>query len=97
MRRMLALAGFLGMLVVAPLSARAHDAYDDSQSHPLRLVAYAVHPVGYFLEWTIFRPVHFLVSQRNTERVFGHTPHDSPFGGYQAYLPSDTPVDDRGF
>ena len=39
----------IGTLAVAvwfagmPVRASAHDAYDDSESHPLRLVAYAVH------------------------------------------------------
>jgi len=58
-------------------SARAipNDEYDDSQSHPLRVVGYLLHPVGYGLEWVIFRPFHWLVSRENTEKAFGHTPH----------------------
>jgi hypothetical protein len=76
-------------LVVMPATGRAHDAYDDTQSHPLRLIAYAVHPVGYALEWLVMRPVHFVVSQRRAERVFGHTPHETPFGDYSAYQPDD--------
>lgn len=57
-------------------NARAGDAYDDSQSHPLRILAYAVHPVGWLAEWTIFRPFHFLVSAtRPQEAFFGHRPH----------------------
>ncbi len=74
-------------LVAVPAIGRAHDAYDDSQSHPLRLVAYAVNPVGYALEWLVMRPIHFAVSQPSTERVFGHTPHEDPFGDYAAYAP----------
>lgn len=76
-------------LVAMPATGRAHDAYDDSQSHPLRLIAYAVHPVGYALEWLVMRPMHFVVSQRSMERIFGHTPHESPFGDYQAYQPDE--------
>jgi len=54
----------------------APDQYDDSQSHPLRILAYAWHPVGWLAEWTLFRPFHFLVSAtRPQEIVFGHTPH----------------------
>jgi len=69
--------------------ANAHDAYDDSESHPLRLAAYVAYPVGYALEWMVMRPIHFVVSHPQLERVFGHVPHESPFGGYEAYEPSD--------
>lgn len=69
------------------VTARAHDAYDDSQTHPLRVIAYAIHPVGFALEWLVFRPLHFVVSHPRAERVFGHTPHENPFGGYQPYDP----------
>jgi hypothetical protein len=69
--------------------AYAHDAYDDSESHPLRLAAYAAHPVGYAIEWLVMRPVHFVVSHPQLEKIFGHLPHEQPFGGYQAYEPDD--------
>lgn len=51
------------------------DEYDDSQSHPLRVAAYLVHPVGVGLEWLIFRPFHWVVSREGADRVFGHWPH----------------------
>jgi len=76
-------------LIGAPCAVRAHDAYDDSQSHPLRLLAYAVYPAGFLIEWAAMRPLHFLVSQPALERVFGHGPHESPFGGYEPYLPEE--------
>jgi hypothetical protein len=66
-------------------SAYAHDAYDDSQAHPLRLAAFAVNPVGFAAEWLVTRPIHFVVSHPRLERIFGHTPHESPWGGYEAY------------
>jgi hypothetical protein len=67
--------------------AQAHDAYDDSESHPLRLVAYAVHPVGWALEWILMRPHHFLVSHPQLEPITGHVPHEDPFGNYHPYEP----------
>ncbi len=73
--------------------ARAHDAYDDSESHPLRIAAYAVHPLGWALEWLALRPMHFVVSNPGLEHIFGHVPHESPFGGYAPYEPSER--DDR--
>jgi hypothetical protein len=54
----------------------APDEYDDSQSNPLRIVAYLLHPAAFLVEWTVFRPFHFLVSAtRPQEAFFGHTPH----------------------
>ena len=76
-------------LLGAPSAARAHDAYDDSESHPLRIVAYGLHPVGWALEWIAMRPLHFVVSNPRLEPIFGHIPHESPFGGYAPYEPSE--------
>jgi hypothetical protein len=89
MRRILFTLGLVAALAGLPAAARAHDAYDDSESHPLRLVSYAVNPIGYAIEWVIMRPIHFVVSQPQLERVFGHTPHESPFGDYRPYEPAD--------
>ncbi len=51
------------------------DDYDDSQAHPLQLAAYALHPVGYTLEWLVFRPLHRLVAQPSVAPIFGHRDH----------------------
>jgi hypothetical protein len=60
------------------------DEYDDSQSNPLRLLAYIIHPVGYTLEWLVTRPFHEVVAQPDLEPVFGHDGHayygEAPFG-----------------
>ena len=60
------------------------DEYDDSQSNPLRLLAYVIHPVGYTLEWLVTRPFHEIVAQPDLEPIFGHDEHayygESPFG-----------------
>jgi hypothetical protein len=85
MARLLALLMLVLSLMVVP--ARAHDAYDDSQAHPLRLIAYAVHPVGFALEWLVTRPIHFVFSQPKLEPVFGHGPHSNAFGQYEPYEP----------
>jgi len=86
-KRLFLILGLALLLAGAPATARAHDAYDDSESNPLRLIAYAVNPLGYAIEWTIMRPIHFAVSGPNVEQVFGHRPHENPFGGYEAYEP----------
>jgi hypothetical protein len=69
-------------LLVTVLSApvfrasAAPDEYDDSQSDPLRILAYAIYPAAYLAEWVVFRPFHYIVSRRGLDKVFGHTPHD---------------------
>lgn len=85
MRRTLLAVMVVAGLVAGSSSAYAHDAYDDSQSHPLRIAAYAVHPVGWAIEWLVTRPLHFFVSQPAMEPVFGHVPHENPFGDYRPY------------
>ena len=56
-----------------------YDGYDDSQAHPLRIAAYALHPVGFAVEWLLTRPIHALVSQPELKNVFGHKPHTWDF------------------
>ena len=84
MRKMMVVVAAL-LLLTSAVSARAGaDAYDDSQSHPLRILAYIIHPVGYTLEWLVTRPIHEFVTQPDLEPIFGHEPHayygESPFG-----------------
>jgi outer membrane protein OmpA-like peptidoglycan-associated protein len=70
----------LSLGLAAQTSLAAPDAYDDSQSNPLRVVAYLAYPVGWLAEWTIFRPFHLLVSGTEPqEAFFGHTPHPPIF------------------
>ncbi len=76
---------FFGSFIVALLltsnlsiktASAAPDEYDDSQSHPLRIAAYLLYPIGWLAEWTVFRPFHFLVSATEPqEAFFGHRPH----------------------
>ena len=49
------------------------DAYDsDHSGHPLRIIAYVLHPVGVILDTLIFRPVHWIASLGPLEKFFGH-------------------------
>ncbi len=77
MKRVIA-AGCLAMVLVcfAGRALAVPDDYDDTQSHPLRIAAYLIHPVGYVAEWLLFRPFHYLVSRPGLEAVFGHRPHE---------------------
>ena len=85
MKQLIGTLAVVAALAGMPVRASAHDAYDDSESHPLRLVAYAIHPVGFAAEWLVMRPLHFLVSSPQLEPVTGHVPHENPFGDYRAY------------
>lgn len=70
------LAVTLCMFFAAKPGLAAPDEYDDSQSHPLRIAAYLLHPVGFITEWVVFRPFHYLVSATEPlEAFFGHRPH----------------------
>ena len=40
--------------------------------HPLRILAYVVHPVGVVLEWVLFRPFHWLGNQKGVRTLVGH-------------------------
>ena len=87
MTRFILVVGLAVGLLGAPSVVRAHDAYDDSESNPIRLAAYAISPVGWLLEWTVMRPIHFVVSNPQLEPIFGHAPHETPFGAYSPYEP----------
>lgn len=68
--RILALAG---ALVLAGASPALADDYDQERAgHPLRILAYVVHPVGVALDYLLLRPAHWLVSQEPLKTVFGH-------------------------
>jgi outer membrane protein OmpA-like peptidoglycan-associated protein len=70
----------IGLIVASTFTSKAtfaaSDEYDDSQSHPLRVAAYLMYPVGWLAEWIVFRPFHFIVSATEPqEAFFGHRPH----------------------
>jgi len=85
MRKLIMVVAAAALLGSAQLSfAGGADDYDDSQSHPLRLAAYIIHPIGWTLEWLVTRPFHELVAQPDLAPIFGHASHeyygDAPVG-----------------
>jgi outer membrane protein OmpA-like peptidoglycan-associated protein len=52
--------------------------YRDSESHPLRTLAYIFHPIGWALREGIYRPMSYFVSSSETKAsIFGYRePHD---------------------
>ena len=74
--RLFILGLFFGLTLAVNTAQAAPDEYDDSQSNPLRIAAYLLHPLGWLTEWTITRPFHYLVSATAPqEAFFGHDPH----------------------
>jgi hypothetical protein len=78
LRRVLAaltLAGCMSVLATPSLA----DEYDPHRAgHPLRIAAYILHPIGFALDWLVFRPAHWVVSQPGFSEVFGHDVKDEP-------------------
>ena len=81
-RRMHRLASLLApaLLVFAlgaltPSDARADDHDPQRAGHPIRFLAYLVHPVGVALDWLIVRPAHWVVEREPFRTIFGHEPN----------------------
>jgi hypothetical protein len=78
LRRLLAGLAFC-LLAVAYAAPAAADEYDARRAgHPLRIVAYVLHPIGVTLDWLIFRPAHWAGSQPALAYIFGHDVHEEP-------------------
>ena len=87
-----AAVAFVFVLLVCGPAFSYYDEYSDSEAHPLRLAAYALHPAGYALEWLVMRPLHAILSQPQLEPVFGHGPHGVDFGYAPPTVVTLTPV-----
>lgn len=71
------------LIVAAPNFARAQYAdvdrqnpkeYRDEDSHPIRMMAYILSPIGFMLEWTVARPAHYIATDTFLAPVFGEVP-----------------------
>jgi len=61
------------LLALTSPSPGLADEYDSSNAgHPLRIVAYVLHPVGVLLDYLLLRPAHWIVSQEPMSTIFGH-------------------------
>jgi len=71
-RRLLA-AALVAIAIAVSAAPVAADEYDPQRSaHPLRIVAYVVHPVGVVLDLLIFRPAHWIGTKQPFAALFGH-------------------------
>lgn len=62
----------LAAAVMIPVGASADRFQRTEDTNPLRLIGYAAHAIGTGVEWIVFRPVHWAVSQPNLDVLFGH-------------------------
>ncbi len=67
------LTGSLGLLLLfAALPAAANEYEKERAGHPLRIVAYVVHPIGVILDYVLLRPFHWIGSHEPFKTLFGH-------------------------
>jgi hypothetical protein len=72
-RRAATLAALVAAVALTAASPARADDYDPLQAgHPLRLIAYALHPIGVAFDYLLFRPAHWLVHQEPAKTIFGH-------------------------
>lgn len=70
----LALTLLVAFFSLAPAVARADEHDPTRTGHPLRIVAYILHPVGVALDYLIMRPAHWVVEREPFRTIFGHEP-----------------------
>lgn len=66
----------VALLLCAAPSARADEHDPQSSGHPLRIIAYVLHPVGVVIDTLIFRPAHWVVHHEPFTTLFGHDQDD---------------------
>jgi hypothetical protein len=69
-------AAGLALVALGSAAARADDYDPQRAGHPVRIIAYAVHPVGVILDLVIFRPAHWIGSLPVLDKLFGHALYD---------------------
>lgn len=67
------LAAGIAFAAAAPAAA---DEYEPKRAgHPVRMIAYVLHPVGVLLDFVLFRPAHWIGSKEPMRTIFGHEEH----------------------
>ena len=79
-KALIALLSVVMLSMAAP--SMAHRYQRNTTDNPFRLVGYIAHPIGIALEYGIMRPIHWAVSQHDTDIIFGHEPEVSERGKY---------------
>jgi hypothetical protein len=53
-----------------PAVTRRHE--PEKAGHPLRVIAYLMHPIGLLLDTLLFRPADWLINHEPMRTIFGH-------------------------
>jgi hypothetical protein len=62
-------------ILAVPQSAPAEERYDSRKAgHPVRIAAYAAHPLGVILDYMIFRPAWYIGGKEPFRTLFGRAP-----------------------
>ena len=80
-RMIYAIIGLFAVALMAPAFVSAHRYHRHSEVHPLRVIAYGVHAIGIAAEYAIARQIHWVVSRKDLDIVFGHKSYveDDPY------------------
>ena len=63
------------LLATAAPVAQADPHDSERSAHPVRIIAYLLHPIGVVLDYALLRPAHWLGHQEPFRTLFGHK-HD---------------------
>ncbi len=89
MKKKLTIALLAMFVISAAAPTMAHRYRRAQNDHPMRLVAYVLHPVGIAVEYAVMRPIHELVSQPDLDIWFGHESSKVEEGTYYEWTHGD--------
>jgi hypothetical protein len=72
-RKQLMVISLSASLLLLASPALGDEYESQSAGHPLRIVAYVLHPIGVTLDYLIFRPAHWIGSLGPLKTFFGHS------------------------
>jgi hypothetical protein len=75
MRRFVGVVIAVVALSLAAPVAQADEYERDRSGHPVRILAYLLHPIGVALDYLVMRPAHWLGHQEPFQTIFGHEEH----------------------
>jgi hypothetical protein len=75
MRKFAGVAVVALVLSLAAPAAQADEYESDRAGHPVRILAYMLHPIGVALDYLVFRPAHWLGHHEPFQTIFGHEDH----------------------
>ena len=71
-RRWVAIACLSSAVLAIGSPAAADEHRPERSAHPLRILAYPIHPVGITIDTLIARPAHWLIHREPLKTLFGH-------------------------